>query len=380
MKRSEKQFPYDDTPVFAFLKKIWTEGWLDEYSDDHFLIKIIEGRLSSFVGQKQLLENNISAIGAHYNTNYAQDKSFQETFLVHFSMKLNALYKRFGDGIKRFVTDQLSAGKDNYKEDAFFQALSEVSVLCSLAKHDWDKTEYEPPTNNKKNPEAAFSMENGIKVNVEVKTGQFDHKIKYNTFIPTILLTDKGREILKEKCKSIGLTYLPPKVKKLVDFINSAAQKFNTPTNKEYNLLYINWSYRDYENNSFLEAWSLMTNFYNGILTHSDIGKKFGLTEDVYKKISAIIVYSESLEGLMFNDFEFVFQRCGYGARFRLWLNKEIEGTNSNLKDDIFKITSMKPDPDENQYYMATIQTDMQEIMNREQLNIHNLIIEHALK
>ena len=47
---------------------------------------------------------------------------------------------------------------------------------------------------------------------------------------------------------------------KLKDFLNSASSKFSVPQSNEYNLLYINWSYCDFASNSFLEAWSLLTN------------------------------------------------------------------------------------------------------------------------
>ena len=76
----------------------------------------------------------------------------------------------------------------------------------------------------------------------------------------------------------------------LVEFINSATKKFNYPKKNEYNLLYINWSYSDFPSNSFLEAWSLLTNKYNGLLTHPEIGTTLPIKEpvnpDAYKKYS----------------------------------------------------------------------------------------------
>lgn len=51
MLRSETPFPSEfDNLICSFLKRIWQEGWLDEYSNDHFLIMALEGRLNEFTG------------------------------------------------------------------------------------------------------------------------------------------------------------------------------------------------------------------------------------------------------------------------------------------------------------------------------------------
>ena len=44
----------------GFLNTAWIEGWMDEYSDNHFLIKVIENRLETFVGKEQLIENDLN--------------------------------------------------------------------------------------------------------------------------------------------------------------------------------------------------------------------------------------------------------------------------------------------------------------------------------
>ena len=36
---------------------------MDEYSDNHFLIKAIENRLETFVGKEQLIENDLNMQG-----------------------------------------------------------------------------------------------------------------------------------------------------------------------------------------------------------------------------------------------------------------------------------------------------------------------------
>ena len=40
-KRSEKPFPTSCDDFIGFFENAWNKGWLDEYSDVHFLIKCI---------------------------------------------------------------------------------------------------------------------------------------------------------------------------------------------------------------------------------------------------------------------------------------------------------------------------------------------------
>ena len=163
--------------------------------------------------------------------------------------------------------------------------------------------------------------------------------------IPTVLLSDEGRKQVPTFCESNGVTCLSPRVLKLKDFLNSAASKFSVPKENEYNLLYINWSYCDFPSNSFLEAWSLLTNAINGILIHRNVARKMGVSPDVFEKITAVVVYTEALEGLMFQDFRFVWQMNGRGQRFRMWvLNDDLRNAeNSRKSDTLFYITGMKP-------------------------------------
>ena len=140
-----------------------------------------------------------------------------------------------------------------------------------------------------------------------------------------------------------------PRITKLVQFINSAAKKFEKPKENEFNILYINWSYSDYPSNGFLEAWSLLTNDMNGILTHPEIGKTLPLNSPVcneaYDKITAIIVYTSSLNQLMYSDFRHSWMRSHVGPRFRMFvLDKNLR--EKELNDDsslLFMMTRMKP-------------------------------------
>ena len=343
--RRDTPFPLDDSPLTDFLKKAWTNGWLDEFSNDHFLIRAIENRLDDFVGRIQLSTNNW-AMYCPRNANGEYDMvTFAYTFCNNLSMKLAGMADAFGEeAIKRFITDQLSAGKlKKYNEDTFLQALSEISILVFwLGQCQWNQTIYEPRVKkgeNNKNPEAAFILQTEedipktIKINVEVKSPAFPHDnhMDEKILIPTVLLTEQGRNVVPAFCSDNDIKYLDPRVGKLVDFINSATSKFEIPSENELNLLYINWSYRDFPSNGFLEAASLLSNSYNGLMNHPNIAQLMKIAPDAFQKISAIIVYTESLEGIMFTDFLHVWQRNGEGPRFRMYT------LDSNIKQSIFE-------------------------------------------
>ena len=296
--------------------------------------------------------------------------------------------------IKTFISDQLSAGKKNYSEDTFFQALSEVSILhFYLFRFRWEKAEYEPPVSkheNNKNPEAKLIGRINCKpvsgkksnievtVNIEVKTPQFPHEThSENTIlIPAVLLSPEGRQQITTWCKEKHIIYLPPRVCKLVDFINSAAEKFSSPKENEFNILYINWSYRDYPKNSFLEAWSLLTNPHNGIFTNKTVGTSIGIKPEAYKRISAVVVYTESLEGLMFNDFRYVWQRNEAGTRFRMWvIDEQLRmSEEQDCSDILFNITGMNPSKPE-RILMCGTKTELENLSIFKEA--HKIILTH---
>lgn len=213
--RSDTPSPLKKNFLCDFLNKIWADRWLNDFSDNHFLIQAMENRLNGFVGENQLKENNFNI--------YNFDNNFALNFSINLSAQLYHLTKIFGEpNIKRFVEDQLSAGKVHYDEDQFFRALSEISVLNY-----------------------------------------------FGTF--------------------------------------GADEKFILPKEgNQFNLLYINWTYSEFPSNSFLEAYAILANPINGILTHKNIGIKMGVHENVYDKISAVIVYTDSLNGLAFQDFRYL--------------------------------------------------------------------------
>ncbi len=360
-KRSEKPFPTSCDDFIGFFKNAWHNGWLDDYSDEHFLIKCINKQLTGIEWESQLLFNNSTSINTPITDDGKIDyNSFTINFIVNLSAKLMGMSTVFGEeDIKNFVKNQLAAGKNSYDRDMFFQALSEIEILsfyCGRTK--WKEALYEPPTGaNGSNPEARFVYKNEdanttATINVEVKTPKFplivEHRVK--TAIPTILLSDVGRREFQKLCENNKSKCVMPRVTKLVQFINSAAKKFEKPSDNEFNLLYINWSYSDFPSNGFLEPWSLLTNEKNGILTHPEIGTRLPfdspISSEAYEKITAVIVYTSSLDQLMFSDFRYSWQGApDVGPRFRMFvLDKDLrEKELANESNILFRITGMNP-------------------------------------
>lgn len=288
-----------------YLNLMWENGWLDEYSNAHFLIASMENHLEQVLGEKQLRANNFDI--------YDFNQGFALNFCINLSSKLCFLSKIFGEAnIEKFVKDQLSAGKAHYNEDQFFRALSEINVLKYYGTFGAAKlleAIYEPHIGeNGKNPEARFVYEPDIVLDIEVKTPGFQHEqYKEKVIIPGLLLDNGGRQILSEYCAGRNIRCVLPRVRKLVDFINSANEKFVFPaTDRHFNLLYVNWTYSEFPSNSFLEAYSILANDINGILNHKEIGIKMGVHESAYEKISAVVVYTDSLNGLAFQDFRYL--------------------------------------------------------------------------
>ena len=92
--------------------------------------------------------------------------------------------------MKKFVKNQLSAGKKNYNEEQFFRGMSLISVIsyfCTINR--WKKYEYDLHINGKMNPQVRFVSKYDIIIYVEVKTPGFNQEnIDQKKMIPTILL------------------------------------------------------------------------------------------------------------------------------------------------------------------------------------------------
>ena len=74
----------------------------------------------------------------------------------------------------------------------------------------------------------------------------------------------------------------------------------------------------------------------NGIIRNKDIGIKIGVLEDAYEKISAIIIYSDSLNGLTYLDLRYI------------WIKQKFRMIALNQNIDYKKIIGINADPDPN--------------------------------
>lgn len=299
--------------IMGIISKMNNEGYFDEYSDEHFLLKSLNGKMDYFNRHRELIK------GSHY---ISKDNKINATnFIMNFSTKFNWFYSHFNKkDMENFVKNQLVAGKKNYSDDQFFRALAEINVLNFLMCFgpNLNKAIYEPKLGkNGSNPEARLLFENDIVVDIEVKTPGFNREIKgyeNGVLIPTFLLDDKEKNIFKKKCESKGFKFVLPRINKLKDYINSAGKKFEIPKDKKHiNLLFINWTYTDVDRRGYVEPYSLLYNNLNGILKDKEAAQSIGINDEALKKITAIIVYQDSFDSLIFGDFRHVWE--GYNFR-----------------------------------------------------------------
>ena len=309
------------------------EGWLDGFSDDNFLIKCLNNKLDYFDEHSNLIGNS-----PYFNSNIQSCN----TFLFNFSRMLGILISKFGkDDVKKFFKHSLIAGGKNYSDEQFFRAYSEIVVIEFLLKYNQvEKCIYEPKLGvNGSNPEARLICEDGVIVDIEVKTPGFKKEESTNTIIPAFILDDDIEHEFKEIAEKHNLNYVRPRVLKLKDFINSAGKKFEKPkSSKHINLLYINWTYSDIKFSGFKEPYGLLYNNLNGILKNKDFALRLGIEEEALEKITAIIIYQDSFDSLLFGDFRDVWN----GYKFRLLPNQLIDSTLID-KELLFKITGMNP-------------------------------------
>lgn len=301
---------YDFTNI---LSEINQKGLFDNYSSEHFLIKALHGKVDYFYKYKDLIKNSRYFLDPLNNA---------ATFLMNFSIKFRDFYDSFTEReMDKFIRDQLAAGKSNYQEQQFFSAMAEVNVinfLMSFGPSRLKKAIYEPKLGaNGSNPEARLIYENGITIDVEVKTPGFTNQVKGDEkgiLIPTLLLDEKERINFKKQCENRGIKFILPRVGKLKDYINHAGKKFEIPEDSNHiNLLFINWTYTEIYNRGYLEPYSLLYNNLNGLLKNKEEALKIGIDEDALRKISAVIVYQDSFDSLIFGDFRYMWN--GYNFR-----------------------------------------------------------------
>ena len=83
----------------------------------------------------------------------------------------------------------------------------------------------------------------------------------------------------------------------------------------------------------------LLYNEYNGLFRYPELGKKFGLKNEVFEKISAIVIYSSPIQGVMFNDTVWALSNNQYRVLLNSSLNnKQKINLNYNKNETGYKI------------------------------------------
>lgn len=132
---------------------------------------------------------------------------------------------------------------------------------------------------------------------------------------------------------------------KLKDYINSAGKKFEVPKSKKHiNLLFINWTYTDVYSRGYLEPYSLLYNNLNGLLKNKETAISIGITEEALRKISAIIVYQDSFDSLIFGDFRHMWNGYDFRMLPNYLMDKDL--IDINLISDSIRMKSPKKNDD----------------------------------
>ena len=351
---------------FGVLYRLWQDGAFDEYSDDHFMIRAFNEDVEYF---KRFFKDHYINVTAA-SVQYRAVEVFPTNFVLNMERSFRALVWSFGYGnIKRFVKNQLSAGKKQYDEELFFEALSEIHILAFLCingamsptadepfKYDEKgriirkneavpiiSSEYEPQLNGKKNPEARFHYKDGTVLDVEIKTPRFSDMVDGNMpfLMPGVLLDSEGLSKLMETCKDVGIQCLLPNVSKIKDFLNSATEKFQEPeSTKHVNLLCINWTGAAVDKNDITEPLIILSNLTNGVLSNKSIAEKCHISSEAINKISAVMLYKLDLGTLLFSDFRYVFST--YKAK--VVLNRFSKNLNVDTIHRITKLSCIYPE------------------------------------
>ncbi|SKC80026.1 hypothetical protein [Maledivibacter halophilus] len=309
-----------------YIYSLYDNGFMQDYSKNHFLIRAMKGEVDIIKEYEHLLSRS-------FINNCTPD--FSSTFLMNFSNKLRRCAGVFSEEkIIDFVKNQLSAGKKNYREPTFFEALSEINVLFYFCNFIGKIKEsyYEPKQGiNGGNPEARFIFQNDVIMDIEVKKANFSNSIdplegENGAIKPNIALNQSTKNELKQFCLENKLQLVFPRVSKLGGFIKSASSKFQIPTtNKHFNLLFINWTYTDFPECGVNEPMSIFINTENGLFNNNNALKliKHRDGTDIFNrndldKISAVILYRDTLETLLSGDFRFHFKE----QTFRFAINR----------------------------------------------------------
>lgn len=351
---------------FGVLYRMWCDGTFDEYSEDHFMIRAFNEDTEYF---KRFFQDHYIQMTAA-SAPYASIDSFSGNYIVNLENSFRVLVSAFGyNNIRRFVKDQLSAGKVQYDEDSFFAALSELYILSFFCQFGWmppvesepreyDENgfvkiaeepvsiklyEYEPQLNGRTNPEARFHYEDGTILDVEIKTPSFSDIVDENHpyIMPGVLLDNEGRSILRKTCEEAGIQCLLPNVSKMKDYLNSAAKKFQDPESKKHvNLLCVNWTGAAVDKDNITEPLIILSNLTNGILTNPDIAAKCQISRKALNRISAVLLYKVELGVLLFSDFRYVFAN----GRAKVIFNRFSKNLNTDVIHRITKLSCIYPE------------------------------------
>jgi len=339
MSRKKLKFP-DTLPeeLCGTMKKFWERGVFDEYAEEHFLIRAINNDIK---GITTALMRKDTAELKHRLYDKSDLKAFLNNFVINFSAKLTGLCNYFGEEkIEHFLREQFSAGKAQYDEDIFLEALSEVHMLyyfVGLGPAFVKDAEYEPRLGiSKKNPEARLVYENNMILDIEVKTPRFPMRNMFKEHIlPSVLMDDEGRKMLSEFCEEKQIECCLPRVLKIKDYINSAGSKFETPTSINHiNLLVINWTYSEFADTGLFEPITLFCNPENGLFINSNVWNSLGIEADAVRKISAVLLYKMPEEMLMYGDARYLFIK----GNSKLIVNPYADCVN---EEAVFKMTHL---------------------------------------
>ena len=370
MLKEVKSLKYDsqnkEKYSFGALNDLWHDGGFDEFSDDHFMIRAFDEDVEYF---KAFFRTHYIQ-KTYASAPYVRPESFPGVFLVNLDNSFQSLISYFGyDKIRRFVTDQLSAGKEKYDEEVFFEALSEIHILSFFCKFggmsaiskepiEFDEkglikiekepigiksAEYEPRLNGNCNPEARFYYEDGTVLDIEIKTPRFTDNVEevQSILMPGVMLNGKGRSILKDTCEENGIKCLLPNVSKMKQYLNSAETKFNDPeSDKHINLLCINWTGATVDKNDITEPLIILTNDTNGILAFQESALKCQVSKAALDKVSAVLLYKIELGALLFSDFRFIFAN----GKARVVLNRFSKHLNPDVIHRITKLSCIYPE------------------------------------
>ena len=321
------------------LKRFWERGVFDEYSEQHFFICAMNGNVTQ--SARVSLQRNMARLRESCFGKF-ELHDFTTTFIINFASKFEALCNYFGEvEMEKFMKNQFSAGKKHYDDNLFWQALSEIHMLCyfnGLGPAFVREAKYEPHLGKgKSNPEARLIYENDMILDIEVKTPCFPtREIHKEYLLPSVLLNSEGRDKLSNYCEANNIVCTFPRVKKIKDYINSAGKKFVVPKAKNHvNLLAINWTYSNFGDSGLFEPLMLFCNPINGLFVNKDIALGLEIENEALRKISAILLYQMPEEMLIFGDSRYLFMKKDY----ILIINPYAECVDEEI---IFKMTHMK--------------------------------------